>query len=381
MSFSFVNKIFETGAGIIPFILVLTIIVFVHEFGHFLIARYNGVQVTKFSIGYGPEIFGWTDKKGTRWRFSAIPLGGYVMMLGDSDASSVKADLNGLKGDDLKKTVHSKPPLQRMMVAFGGPLANIIFTLSVLIFIGLFKGIPDMEPKIQAVLSDSIGEKCGLKEGDILVGINDKKIKLVSDIKKIISKFSGSDVILKYEREGKINEVKAALYDLDKDGRKTPLTMLGVSLGGEIVFTKVSTSQAVVYGLKYCYLSAQAFITGISKALLGKKDGAKIGGILSIGDIANKSIAGGFITFLNFMAMLSFSLAFFNLLPIPVLDGGSIVLNFIEFVRGKPLSNGVINFIYSLGIVAVASLMIWSTWNDISRYGDKLLDFFKGFFK
>ena len=375
------NKLISFGWSLIPFIIVLTIIVFIHELGHFLIARANGVHVTAFSIGYGPEIFGWTDKKGTRWKFSWIPLGGYVMMLGDADPSSVKSKTDKLTKEEYNRTLTSKTPFQRIMVAFGGPLMNFIFSLFIFAFIGLWKGIPDMEPKIQSVVEGSIADVAGLKSGDIITGLNEDKIKLLSEMKRLLEKNSGSDVILHYKRGDENLSSNVQLYE-NVNGIKTPIKMLGISLSGNLVFTKANVLEAVLYGVKYCYASAVAIFSGIGKAIFGKKDGAKLGGILSIGDVANKSMSGGFITFLNFLAMLSFSLGIFNLFPIPVLDGGSIVLNFVELVRGKPLSASAINVIYSLGLAAVLSLMIWATWNDFVNYGivSKISSFFKNIF-
>ncbi|MDR3285067.1 MAG: M50 family metallopeptidase [Holosporales bacterium] len=377
-----ISKIIETVSSFLPFILVLTVIVFIHEMGHFLIARYNNVHVTTFSIGYGPEIFGWTDKKGTRWCFRWIPLGGYVMMLGDADASSVRSNFEGLDEEALSKTLPSKTPLQRTAVAFGGPLMNIIFTLLIFIFIGLWKGIPDTIPKIKDVAENSIAAKCGLQGGDLITGLNDEKIEVFSEMKNFLEKNAGKDVILHYKRGNEECTTKISLYTQDSSGEKIPAKIIGIHLAGDLIFTKASVWQTISLGIQYCYVIAISMVSGLTKALFGKKDGAKLGGILSIGDFANQSMSSGLVTFLNFMAMLSFSLAIFNLLPIPVLDGGSIVINLLEFIRRKPLSATTINFIYSGGLFIVIGLMIWATWNDLVNYGivKKIIVFFKKLF-
>lgn len=379
----FLTKILSFAYAIIPFILALTIIVFVHELGHFLIARYHGVHVTTFSIGYGKELFGWTDRKGTRWRFSMIPLGGYVMMLGDADATSVRADLTQVEQERLHQTLPSKTPWQRLMVASGGPLMNVVFTLAVFILVGLWKGIPDMEPRIQSVVESSVASKGGLTAGDLITGINNEKIHTVTDMKKLLKRYKGQDITLHYRRNNQELSSPLALYNLESDGKKIPVEMLGVALQGELLFTKASFVEAIRYGGMYCYSSTVSILSGLSKAITGKKDGAKFGSILSIGDIANQSMAHGLISFLNFMAMLSFSLAIFNLLPIPVLDGGSIVLNLIEGIRGEPLSERLINIVYTIGIGIIAMIMLIAIWNDFVRYGvvRKVVDLYHTFIK
>ncbi|MDR0632555.1 MAG: RIP metalloprotease [Holosporales bacterium] len=373
------DRILDMAHAVVPFIIVLTIVVFIHEMGHFLIARYNGVHVTIFSIGYGPEICGWTDKRGTRWRISCIPFGGYVMMLGDADAASVKSSAEGVDAKDINQTLFAKSPLQRIMVAFGGPLVNLLFTILVFISIGVFEGIPDMKPEIQSVVAESVAQKCGLQKGDVLTGLDDDAISLVSDVKRLLEKHAGKDAVLHYKRGGNAYSTAVALYE--KDGNtKIQLKLLGVGFAGDLVFTKASFGEAVLFSLQSCWVAAGSMISGIFKMITGKSDGAKVGGLLSIGDFAKKSMDGGLLAFLNFMAMLSFSLAILNLLPIPVLDGGNIMINFIELIRRKPLAPGTIGVIYTSGLVAVCGLMIFANWNDLVNYGvtKKVCALFKG---
>lgn len=382
MNINFLDKIGTLSLNILPFIIVLTVIVFIHELGHFLIARYNGVQVKTFSIGYGSELWGWTDKKGTRWRISALPIGGYVMMLGDSDVSSVKADLKNLAEEDKNKTVHTKTPFQRMMVALGGPLFNVIFTILIFMAIGIWKGIPDMVPKIQEISKYSLAEKSGLKAGDIITGFNENTIKKVSEMKKFLTLYKGQDVTLRYKRNQQETSTRVGLYEFNLAKEKIPLDVLGISLSGEMIFEKVSLGKAFYYGVQYCYISTCAIIKGLTKMIKKEEDGAKVGSILSIGSGANQAISQGFVPFLIFMAMLSFNLGFFNMLPIPVLDGGSIFLNLIEIIIRRPLSEIFVNVVYMIGIGLVGLLMVWSLWNDFLKYGliDQAVQFFKTFF-
>jgi regulator of sigma E protease len=267
------DKMLGVVYNIAPFIIVLTIVVFVHEMGHFLIARYNGVHVRAFSIGYGPEIFGWTDKKGTRWRLSWIPFGGYVMMLGDADAASIKSNTDGLEAEELKKTLTAKTPLQKMMVAFGGPLANIIFTLLAFVFMGVFEGIPEMKPQVKSVVAESIAQKCGLQDGDVLTGINGDSIQFVSKIKELLEKYAGKDVALHYKRNGEDCTTSASLYVIDKNGMKTPARVLGINFAGQIVFLEASLGEVVLHSLQSCWFSAVGMVSTIFKTITGKSDG------------------------------------------------------------------------------------------------------------
>ncbi|GHS91754.1 zinc metalloprotease [Alphaproteobacteria bacterium] len=366
----------------LPFFIVLTTIVFIHELGHFLIARHYNVQVKTFSIGFGPKLFGWTDKKGTQWRLSAFPLGGYVMMLGDADASSTRAKLDGLDDDAIARTLTGKTPFQRMMVAFGGPLFNILLTLLLFAGIGRFKGIPDMVPRVQEVLAHSLASKAGLKKGDIISGVNDIAVTKVSEMKKALKSYSGQDATLHYKRGGKSLQSAVALYETKADGQKTPLSLLGVTLNGNRIYEKVSVLKALGYGATYCYEAARGLLVGLGRTISGQKDGAKLGSFLMIGDGAQKSFSSGGVDFLLYMAMISFSLGFINLFPIPVLDGGNILLNFIEIVIRRPLSSVFVNIVSLGGVGLVAALMMWSVWNDLDRYGviKGIVDFFKKLF-
>ncbi|MDR1907556.1 MAG: RIP metalloprotease [Holosporales bacterium] len=366
---AFLEKIWDLGASILPFLVVLLIIVFVHEMGHFLIARHYGVQVTTFSVGYGSELCGWTDKKGTRWRISSLPIGGYVMMLGDADATSVRADLDKVKDDDRSKTVHSKTPWQRIMISFGGPLFNLLFTIIVIASIGIWKGIPDVVPVIQSVSDNSVASKCGLQANDLITGLGDKTVTKLSEMSQYLKLYNGMDTEIHYRREGKDCVAPISLYELDSAGNKTPVSVLGVALSGEMIYEHVSPGKALLSALQYCYFSAKSTTRGLTKMITRENNGAQLGGIFSIGEGVNKSLSMGIVPFFTFMAMLSFSLAFFNLLPIPVLDGGSIFLNTIELIIRRPISAMFTNVVYFIGMGVVGLMMIVALWNDVVRMG------------
>lgn len=381
MTIPLLSKLGSLAGNLIPFLIVLAVIVFVHEMGHFLIARYNGVYVKSFSIGFGPELFGWTDKRGTRWKVSMCPLGGYVMMLGDADASSTKADLEGIPEDQLQNTLPSKTPLQRMMVALGGPLFNVLFTILLMVILGIGKGVPDLAPRIQEVMKESPAAACHLQEGDLITALDDTPINTFQDMSDALARLKGKDVTLHFRRGNEEQSASLALYKVEADGTKTPLDRLGVRIGGSTTFRKVSPVEAVTYSLKYCVAATAASCRMIAK-MITREDGGQVGSLLSIGDGAKQSMGQGLFPFLSFMAMLSFSLGFFNLLPIPVLDGGSILLNFIEIVIRRPLPVLVTNIVYIIGMGLVGLLMIVALWNDFMRYGlfDRCGTFIRGLF-
>lgn len=369
---------------LISFVVVLTVIVFVHEMGHFLIARHNGVKVSSFSIGFGPELFGWTDKKGTRWKVSGIPMGGYVMMAGDADATSVRSDTEGMTETEKSQTLMAKTPWQRIAIAFGGPLFNILFSLLVFFAIALGKGIPDMIPRVEHTLTESLAEKAGLQQGDIITAINGEPVPLVSVLGNLLNKYAGTEITLAFKRLNEEKQVKIPLFQESNNGERKSVNKLGIELFGDQIFTKTSFGKAVSHSFSTCFIMASSMLAGFGKSIQSlvtrKKGEAKLGGFLTIADQAHKSLAGGMAAFITFMAMLSLSLAIFNLLPIPVLDGGSIFLGFVEIIRGKPISPATIEKIYTGGLIVVGGLMLWALWNDVTSYGIKIWESLKHIF-
>lgn len=377
-----IDKLWNLGIGALPFVIVLTVIVFIHEMGHFLIARCNGVQVKTFSIGIGPELCGWTDHKGTRWRLSLLPFGGYVMMLGDDDATSVKADLSNVREEDKSKTLTSKTPFQRMAISFGGPLFNILFTIFITLGMGLFKGIPDSAPRIQEIMKDSPAQKAGLAVGDVILSLNDVEIHTLSRMPTILKRFAGKNVTLVVQRGKEKVTLPLALYETTPEGKTIAKHCLGVTLGGELIFEQATFLQAFAYSLSYCWNMTTNTVNALIGSFTGKS-GAKLGSIFSIGSAAKRTMSQGVISSLNFISALSFSLAFFNLLPIPALDGGSIFLNGLEAVLRRPLSESFVEWSYRIGLGCVALLMLWSLRNDFVHFHfvDGIVNFFKSIFR
>ncbi len=354
--------------------LVFSIIVFVHEYGHFWVARKNGIKVEDFSIGFGPELFGWTDKLGTRWKISAIPLGGYVKMFGDADASSQRSlDVN----EDLRHmTMEGKSPLQRIAVASAGPIANFIFTIVAFCFLFTLKGISTVEPIIQSVAKNSIAERVGLKENDKFIAIDGKKIEDFLEIRKIAKEKAGKSISIDILRgeETKSFELELATVD-EKTGEKKPTSTIGFS--PLTVFKPVSILEGITTSFTLTMEMIYKGFSGIISLLTFQEKNAELGGLLTIGDQISKAADHGFWMLLYFMAFLSLQLGIINLLPIPVLDGGAILMNTIEIIIGRPINAKVQEWFFKIGLFIMLSLMIYANFSDLKRYTiiDKALTF------
>jgi regulator of sigma E protease len=353
--------------------LVFSVIVFVHEYGHFWVARKNGVQVDEFSIGFGPEMFGWTDKLGTRWKICPLPFGGYVKMHGDADASSKPS--GDIDENERHLTLEGKTPLQRIAVASAGPIANFIFTLVAFCFLFSLKGITVIEPIIQTVAPNSIAERIGLQINDHILALDDKPIEDFMFFRKYLKEKAGQTVKIKISREKEEKVFDVELVKINAStGKKTPSSALGFS--PTTTFKPVPVLEGLTYGFTYTAdLIYRSFVGIISLITLQEKS-VEMGGLLTIGDQISKAADHGFWTLLEFMAFLSLQLGVINLLPIPVLDGGHILMNFIEIVIRRPVNQKVQEWLYRVGLILVLSLMIYANFSDLRRYTsiDKVLN-------
>ena len=351
---------------LLPFIIALTVLVFIHELGHYLPARRFGVRVEVFSIGFGPEIFGFTDKAGTRWKFSLLPLGGYVRMYGDANAASAPdADLHSqMKVEEKALTLQSKTPLQRSIISFGGPFANFLFAFVAMLFVFFLKGVPIEEVVVGSVSPDSIAASMGFKSGDRVISFNDQSLKNFREFRQKVRPFEGKKITFLVNREG---EKKPQILSMTKEGGFAPPITLGI-MPAQTRFEPASMGAAFSQTLVSIVDMCEGILRSISQVFTGESKASDLGGILAIGDMAGKSAQLSFTAFVMFLAALSINLGLLNLFPLPMLDGGHIMFYALEGIVGKPIPLKIQEYIYLAGFVVLASLMLYITWNDLMRY-------------
>lgn len=349
---------------LLPFFVALTILVFIHELGHFIPARRNGIKVEVFSIGFGPEFFGYTDKHDTRWKFSIIPLGGYIRMFGDADASS-RPDSEGLakmKSAEYNLTLQSKTVWQRMAVSVGGPLANFLFAIVAMFFLFAIKGNPVHTSKVEEVVVGGVAMEMGMKDHDKVTDFNGAKVATFKELKAAIDAFDGQEIKVTVEREG-----QPVILSLKKaEGFAKPFK-LGVKPAAPD-FEKKGLFEAALTSIKTTYDLSADMLKTLYGTITGKSSAGELGGVIAIGEMAGKSAETGGANFVWFLALLSINLGLLNLLPVPMLDGGHLLFYAIEAIAGKPVPLKIQEYIFLAGFVFIVSLMLMLTWNDLSRH-------------
>ena len=373
---------------IIPFLILLTIVVFVHEYGHYYFARKFGVGVTTFSIGMGNELFGYTDKNGTRWRFSVIPIGGYVKFFGDHNIFSDfnRQELREKYNDEeQKKLLAFKPLYQRNLILLGGPLANFILAFVIFLSVFMFVGKDFTPAMIAEVQKESPAEVYGLKKNDVFLSIDENKVESLLDVSKFITLSSGDFiefVVLRNNDEYTLN-VKPNLVETKDDfGNPFKKRMVGIQIGpnnNSINHVKLGPTKAAYYSAKEIIFVSQKTISmvwGYIQKIWGKGYGdlRQLGGPIKIAQISGDVAKMGFLPFVLIIAYISISLGLFNLFPIPLLDGGHIALNTIEGMRGKEFNKKTLETTFRIGIVVIGTLMAFTIINDISGYFNRFFN-------
>ena len=362
------------------FLVVLTVLVFVHELGHYLIARRNGVRIEVFSIGFGPEIFGWWDRTGTRWKFSAIPLGGYVKMFGDSDASSGLpiARLGQLTAAEREVSFHCKRLGQRAAIVAGGPLANFIFAIVVLALLFMTYGQPFTPPDVGQVLPGSAAEAGGLKAGDTIVSIDGSAIERFEDVQQIVRLNPNVEMTVVVKREGEpvtLHVTPSRVEESDRLGRHQ-IGQLGIRGGGS-KYIQRDPASAVVRAFGETWNLSSTTLEAMWQMVIGTRTTDELGGPLRIAQLSGEVAQGGLVPLLWFMAVLSVNLGLINLFPVPVLDGGHLLFYAAEAIRGKPLGQRAQEYGFRVGLALVLTLMVFATWNDLVHTG--IVDLVKRF--
>ena len=363
---------------ILPFLLLILVVVFIHEYGHYYFAKRYGVGVTDFSIGFGKEIFGWNDKSGTRWKICWIPLGGYVKFFGDRNVFS-QADqekiLEKYDANERKKLFVLKPLYQRALIVFGGPLANFLLAIVIFFSIYTFIGKDFTSAVINEVQKDSPAMLGGLKENDIILEIDGNEVKSIMDVSKFIT-LSITDVIdfkVKRSYDELLLKVKPKIIlSEDNLGNKINKRIVGIKLGpynNEINHVKLGPAQAIyhaAYEVYYVSISSLKYVGGM---IIGKADTSQLGGPIRIAKISGQVAEFGVLAFISMMAYISISLGLVNLFPIPMLDGGHLMFYAFEKILGRPLSQKTQEGFFRIGMFLLLSLMFFTTFNDLKDLG------------
>ncbi|KZL21884.1 Metalloprotease MmpA [Pseudovibrio axinellae] len=358
---------------IIPFLAVLTVVVFFHELGHFLVARWCGVKVLAFSVGFGPELLGRNDKHGTRWKVCAIPLGGYVKFSGDENAASLP-DRDGqsqMDEDTRKSAFFAKNPWQRSAVVAAGPIAN--FILAIVIFAGMFAFLGKYEtlPRVDQVSPDSAAQVAGLQPGDLIVAIDGTPVESFNDVQRIVTASAGIPIEIDVERGNAIERLTATpeLKEIsDGFGNTQKVGILGIQRNTseqDIIVKRFGPVEALGEGVKETWYILDRTLGYIGGLFLGKEDPDQLGGPIRVAQISGQVATHGILPLINLTAVLSISIGLLNLMPVPMLDGGHLLYYIIEIVRGKPLSEKLQDFGFRIGITLVLLLMVFATWNDL----------------
>jgi len=363
---------------ILPFITLILVGVFIHEYGHYYFAKKYGVGITDFSIGFGKEIFGWNDKSGTRWKICWIPLGGYVKFFGDRNVFS-QADqekiIKKYNENDREKLFVLKPLYQRVLIVFGGPLANFLLAIFIFFSIYTFVGKDFTPAVINEVQQDSPAMIGGLKQNDIILEIDDNEVKSIMDVSKYIT-MSTADIIdfkVKRSYDELLLKIKPDIVPSeDSLGNKMNKRMVGIKLGAynnEINHIKLGPVKAFYHAAHEVYYVSVSSLKYLGGMIVGKADTSQLGGPIRIAKISGQVAEFGILAFISMMAYISISLGLINLFPIPLLDGGHLMFYAFEKILGRPLSQKTQEGFFRIGMFLLISIMFFTTFNDLKDLG------------
>lgn len=354
---------------VVPFLIVLTVLVFVHEMGHYLVARRCGVRVEVFSIGFGPEIFGWNDAVGTRWKFSLIPFGGYVKMFGEQPVSDEGLEQPELSELDAAESFYGKPLGQRSAVVFAGPFANFLFAVLVLAGLFIFVGQPHTPADISHVLPGSAAERAGVKPGDIIRRINGAEIERFEQVIRIVQLAPGARLDIVVERSGRelsLSAVSDVHEQTDRFGNTRKIGRLGVSRSGlDMVMVRHDPATATWRAVRETAVMTGNILDALGDIIAGTRTTKELGGPIRIAQMSGDMWQSGFVNLLMFTAILSINLGLINLFPVPMLDGGHLLFYAFEAIRGRPLGERAQDYGFRIGVAMVLALMVFATWNDL----------------
>ena len=363
---------------IVPFIVLILVVVFIHEYGHYYFAKKYGVGITDFSIGFGKEIFGWNDKSGTRWKICWIPLGGYVKFFGDRNVFS-QADqekiLKKYNEKDREKLFVLKPLYQRSIIVAAGPLANFLLAIVIFFCIYTFVGKDFTPAVINEVQKDSPAMQAGLKKNDVIIAIDGNKVNSIMEVSKFITMSTSNFVDFTISRSNQelFFKVKPNLI-LSNDGlgNKVNKKIVGIKIGAynnKINHVKLGPAKSLYYSVNEVYYVSVSSLKYLGSIITGSGDSSQLGGPIRIAKVTGQVAKFGLLPFLSIMAYISISLGLINLFPIPLLDGGHLMFYGFEKILGKPLSQKTQEGFFRIGMFLLLSLMFFATFNDLKDIG------------
>lgn len=350
------------------FLVVLTPLVFVHEFGHYWVARRNGVRVETFSVGFGKELFGWTDSHGTRWKFSLIPFGGYVKMFGQSD---VGPDLDGspLTPEEQAVSFSNKRLGQKAAIVAAGPIANIVFAIIIFTVTFATVGQGFTPARITEVLPDTPAEAAGFQTGDLFLEVAGRNVARFEEVQLIVSLHPGLPITVVVERDGSpvtLQVTPRVEIEPDPLGGEQRRGLIGVR-GTEREFQRHNPAEAFWQALRETGRMTTLTAMSINQMFSGDRSVKELGGPIRIAQMSGNQANRGLVSLVFFAAFLSINLGLINLLPIPLLDGGHLLFYGYEVVFRRPPHPWVVDFGLKIGLVLVLSLMLFATYNDLAR--------------
>ena len=364
--------------SILPFLVLILVVVFIHEYGHYYFAKKYGVMVTDFSIGFGKELFGWNDKLGTRWKICWIPLGGYVKFFGDRNVFSQSDQEEIIKKyseEERKKLFILKPLYQRSLIVAAGPIANFILAIVIFLFIYMFVGKDFTPAVINEVQKDSPAEVAGLMKNDVILEIDGTEVKSILDVSKLITMSTSDFIDFKVSRydQDVLLKVKPNIVETEDNlGNKINKRMIGIMLGpynNKINHVKLGPAKALYYSLNEVYFVTISSLKYLGSILTGSGDSSQLGGPIRIAKITGQVAEFGIVPFLSIMAYISISLGLINLFPIPLLDGGHLMFYGFEKILGRPLSQKTQEGFFRIGMFFLIFLMFFATYNDLKDLG------------
>jgi regulator of sigma E protease len=377
---SILTHIWALAGYILPFLFVLSLVVFFHELGHFLIGRWCGVKVDAFSLGFGPELFGFDDRYGTHWRLAALPLGGYVKFHGDANGASMTdaAAVAAMSPEDRAVSFIAQNVWKRAAIVAAGPIAN--FILAIVIFTGIFymNGRAILLPTVDSVAADSAAEMAGFQPGDLILAIDGIKIDSFEEMQRIVQTASGTELMFTVDRNGKVLELAATPHrrDVVTAFGTTRVGILGVQSTGKPENWHIQHYDFVdsvkLAGSETWYVIARTggYLKGL---VVGTESTDQLSGPIRIAEVSGAMAKIGLGALLNLAAILSISVGLLNLFPIPLLDGGHLFYYAVEVIRGKAMNDKAQQFGFKIGLMLVTSLMIFATYNDVLRLTRKLM--------